>query len=107
MHAIAVHDPFIPDTTLADFAARCDAYDRESPFFQQVEGRRPMKRTLMTSTMLVFFLAYGAVANAEENAEDFMLIHKIEIAFHQAGTTKNLDLMLSLFTNDATITSGG
>jgi ketosteroid isomerase-like protein len=66
-----------------------------------------MKRALMISAMLVSCLTYGALANADENSEDFMQIHKIEIAFHQAGTTKNLDLMLSLFTNDATITSGG
>ena len=31
----------------------------------------------------------------------------IEIIFHEAGTTKNLDLMLSLFSDDATRTSGG
>jgi hypothetical protein len=46
-------------------------------------------------------------ATEEENAEDFMGIHKIEIIFHEAGTTKNLDLMLSLFADDATLTSGG
>src|SRR5215472_5126610 len=43
----------------------------------------------------------------EENPTDFMNIHKIEIVFHEAGTTKNLDLMMSLFADDATITSGG
>jgi hypothetical protein len=36
-----------------------------------------------------------------------MGIHKIEIILHEAGTTKNLDLMLSLFADDATLTSGG
>jgi ketosteroid isomerase-like protein len=46
-------------------------------------------------------------ASAEESAEDFMGIHKIEIIFHEAGTTKNLDQMLSLFADDATLTSGG
>ena len=46
-------------------------------------------------------------SDSEDNAEDFMQIHQIEIAFHEAGTTKNLDLMLSLFTDDATISSGG
>ena len=46
-------------------------------------------------------------SSAEENAEDFMGIHKIEIIFHEAGTTKNLDQMLSLFADDATFTSGG
>ena len=36
-----------------------------------------------------------------------MDFHQVEIAFHQAGSTKNLDLMLSLFTDDAVIMSGG
>jgi hypothetical protein len=42
-------------------------------------------------------LSFGLPSQAatEENAEDFMGIHKIEIIFHEAGTTKNLDLMLS------------
>jgi hypothetical protein len=52
-------------------------------------------------------LASQAATTEEENAEDFMGIHKIEIVFHEAGTTKNLDLMLSLFADDATLTSGG
>ena len=46
-------------------------------------------------------------AATEENAQDFMDIHKIEIVFHEAGTTKNLALMLSLFADDATLSSGG
>ena len=66
-----------------------------------------MKRALMISAMLALCLTGRAVAGTEENAEDFMQIHSIEIAFHQAGTTKNLDLMLSLFADDATITAGG
>ena len=65
-----------------------------------------MKRVIVF-TMLVLCLAGGTKSNAEENAADFMQIHKIEITFHEAGTTKNLDLMLSLFADDATITSGG
>jgi hypothetical protein len=66
-----------------------------------------MKRALMISAMFAFCLTGRAMAVTEENADDFMQIHQIEIAFHQAGTTKNLDLMLSLFTDDATITAGG
>ena len=51
------------------------------------------------------FLIGSPVAQAatEENAEDFMQLHQVEIAFHEAGSTKNLDLMLSLFTDDATL----
>jgi len=66
-----------------------------------------MKRALIISAMLAFCLSGGAMAATEENADDFMQIHQIEILFHQAGTTKNLDLMLSLFTDDATLTAGG
>ena len=46
-------------------------------------------------------------AGTEENPEDFMQLHKVEITFHEAGTTKNLDLMLSLFADDAVINAGG
>ncbi len=70
-----------------------------------MEGR--MKRVLTISAILAVCLAGGATAGMKENADDFMQIHKIEIVFHQAGTTKNLDLMMSLFADDATITSGG
>jgi ketosteroid isomerase-like protein len=48
-----------------------------------------------------------SLAGTEENAEDFMQLHKVEITFHEAGTTKNLDLMLSLFADDAVINAGG
>jgi hypothetical protein len=62
---------------------------------------------LPATIAIALSLASQAVATEEENAEDFMGIHKIEIIFHEAGTTKNLDLMLSLFADDATLTSGG
>jgi hypothetical protein len=46
-------------------------------------------------------------ATAEENPADFMQFHQVEITFHEAASTKNLDLMMSLFTNDATLSAGG
>jgi len=52
-------------------------------------------------------IGLAAGAGTEENAEDFMALHKVEIAFHEAGTTKNLDLMLSLFADDAVLIAGG
>jgi ketosteroid isomerase-like protein len=52
-------------------------------------------------------IALAAGADTEENAEDFMALHKVEIAFHEAGTTKNLDQMLSLFADDAVLIAGG
>lgn len=66
-----------------------------------------MKHVLKIAAILVTCLAGGASAGTEENAQDFMAFHQMEIAFHQAGSTKNLDLMLSLFTDDAVIMSGG
>jgi hypothetical protein len=49
----------------------------------------------------------SALATEEQNAQDFMQMHQVEIAFHQAGSTKNLDLMLSLFADDAVLTAKG
>ena len=66
-----------------------------------------MNRILKIAAILVTFLAGRAIAGTEENAQDFMDLHQVEIAFHQAGSTKNLGLMLSLFTDDAVIMSGG
>jgi hypothetical protein len=66
-----------------------------------------MKYALNISAILALCLTGVATAGTEEDAEDFMQMHNIEIVFHQAATTKNLDLMMSLFADDATITSGG
>jgi uncharacterized protein (TIGR02246 family) len=70
-----------------------------------------MEATKMRALVLSFLLAFGiidvAIADTEENAEDFMAMHQIEIAWHDAQTTKNLNLMLSLFADDATLTTGG
>ncbi|MBV9201908.1 MAG: nuclear transport factor 2 family protein [Alphaproteobacteria bacterium] len=44
-------------------------------------------------------------AATEENAEEFMQLHKVEIAFHEAGSTRNLNQMLSLFADDAVLTT--
>jgi len=64
-------------------------------------------RALVLSCLLAFGIVRVAIADTEENAEDFMAMHEIEIAFHEAGTTKNLNEMLSLFSDDATIAAGG
>ncbi len=67
-----------------------------------------MRRTLAILVALVFSSAGLALAaTTEENAEDFMQVHEIEIDWHTAQTTKNLGLMLSIFANDATFTVEG
>jgi hypothetical protein len=73
----------------------------------------PFGEASMRGSFLVLAATVGlstamiAGATTEENADDFMQLHKVEIAFHEAGTTKNLDLMLSLFADDAVLTAGG
>ena len=49
-----------------------------------------------------------AMAGSEESSPvDFKELHQIEILFHTAASTKNIDLMLSLFADDATLSAGG
>jgi hypothetical protein len=65
-------------------------------------------RAIVVPAMLVMDLASAAwAAQPEENAQDFMQMHKTEIAFHQAATNKNLDLMLSHFTETPRSPLGG
>jgi SnoaL-like domain len=66
-----------------------------------------MRRVIRTTVILISCWIGVNASAAAENPTDFMEIHQIEIVFHEAGTTKNLDLMLSLFAPDATISSGG
>jgi hypothetical protein len=48
-----------------------------------------------------------SIASEEETPADFMQLHNVEIAFHNAGSTKDLGLMLSLFADDAVLSAGG
>jgi hypothetical protein len=81
------------------------------------KSRAPIRRDIREETMRRSLVAVAAAAGlsialaagagTEENVEDFMALHKVEIAFHEAGTTKNLDQMLSLFADDAVLIAGG
>jgi uncharacterized protein (TIGR02246 family) len=62
---------------------------------------------LALSAAVGLSIAANSYAGGEENAKDFMQLHKIEIAFHEAGSTKDLTLMLSLFADDALLIGGG
>jgi hypothetical protein len=46
-------------------------------------------------------------ATEESNPVDFMELHQVEIIFHTAASTKNLDMMMSLFADDASLSAGG
>ena len=48
-----------------------------------------------------------AMAASEESPVDFMDLHQVEIVFHTAASTKNLELMMSLFADDASLSVGG
>jgi ketosteroid isomerase-like protein len=72
--------------------------------------------SIMEGQMHLFVAALGAAilsmasfsrAAEERNAEDFMRMHQVEAVFHEAGSTKNIELMLSLFADDAVLTAGG
>ena len=52
-------------------------------------------------------LSLIAYAGEEANPEDFKQLHNIEIAFHKAGSTSDLGLMMSLFADDAVLTTKG
>jgi hypothetical protein len=62
---------------------------------------------LALAALVVLSLIAKSRAGTEEKSDDFMQLHQIEIAFHEAGSTKNLDLMLSLFADDAVMTAKG
>lgn len=64
-----------------------------------------MRKSLVIMGMLAALSLPTVCWADEENAEDFMNLHQIEIAFHEAGSTRNLELMLSLFSDDAVLTA--
>ncbi len=66
-----------------------------------------MKHVLMTSVVVALCLSGAAKAGSEENADEYMRMHRVESVFHEAGSTKNIELMLSLFADDAVLTAGG
>ncbi len=67
-----------------------------------------MRRSLLISVIFTFcFFNFAMASRAEENGEEFMQMHNIEINWHTAQTTKDLDLMLSLFADEATLTGPG
>jgi hypothetical protein len=51
----------------------------------------------------------GVEAAGAQNDDscDAMALHQVEITFHQGATNKDVDQVVSLFANDATLTSGG
>lgn len=59
------------------------------------------------AVVAVMVVAVAAGAAPGPSPSDLMAIHQVEIDFHKAGSTKDLNLMLSLFTDDATLAAAG
>ena len=59
------------------------------------------------ATLAALWISTAAAAPNEESSADLFALHNVEIVFHQAASTKDLSLMMSLFADDATLTVGG
>jgi uncharacterized protein (TIGR02246 family) len=66
-----------------------------------------MWRWLTTLVLGLLCISGYALAAQNDRPEDFMRMHMIESTWHQAATSKNVDLMMSLFADDASFTTGG
>ena len=71
-----------------------------------------MRRILMMGLALALSLAAcgsgrdAASRAALQKRADTLAIEQIEVKWHKASSTKNIDLMMSLWANDATFTAG-
>jgi hypothetical protein len=66
-----------------------------------------MKRYVSAIGALVLCSSLAAAESEESNPADFMALHQVEIIFHTAASTKNLEMMMSLFADDASLSAGG
>jgi len=66
-----------------------------------------MKRYLGALGAVAICASLAMAASEESNPADFMDLHQVEIVFHTAASTKNIDMMMSLFADDATLSAGG
>jgi hypothetical protein len=66
-----------------------------------------MKRYISALGALVLCTNLASAASDESDPVDFKELHQVEIIFHRAASTKNLDMMMSLFADDASLSVGG
>jgi SnoaL-like domain len=66
-----------------------------------------MKRFSATLGAIALYSSLAMAASEESNPVEFMELHQVEIIFHTAASTKNLDMMMSLFAEDASLQAGG
>jgi hypothetical protein len=82
---------------------------RRSLFYSSLHCLEDIMRASLFGLAALVALSISPVSYAaeEDNPVDFMQLHEVEITFHKAGSTKNLDLMMSLFDDNAVLTAGG
>ena len=66
-----------------------------------------MKRFATALAAIGLCSGLAMAASEETNPVEFMELHQVEIVFHTAASTKNLDMMMSLFADDASLQAGG
>jgi ketosteroid isomerase-like protein len=66
-----------------------------------------MKRYVSALGAVALFTSLANAGSEQSNPVDFMELHQVEIVFHTAASTKNLDMMMSLFADDASLMAGG
>ena len=66
-----------------------------------------MKRFATALAAIGLCSGLAMAASEETNPVEFMELHQGEIVFHTAASTKNLDMMMSLFADDASLQAGG
>jgi hypothetical protein len=65
-----------------------------------------MKRYLGALGAAVLCANLAMAASEESDQVEFKAMHLVEITFHSAASTKNLDMMMSLFADDANLSVG-
>jgi len=66
-----------------------------------------MQRFLGALGAIAICTSLAMAASEASSPVDFMDLHQVEITFHTAASTKNVDMMMSLFADDATLSAGG
>lgn len=66
-----------------------------------------MKQYVSALGAVALCTSLAMAASEESNPVDFMELHQVEIIFHTAASAKDLDMMMSLFADDASLAVGG
>jgi len=61
----------------------------------------------IVATAALCIASHAGAGPNDENVADVFALHNVEVVFHQAASTKDLDLMMSLFADGATLSAGG